>query len=168
MADFVQSNETKNAVRNLAAPISDVTTFDGIVQSVITTNPFGCVAYMTAGTNHPGVEKSREAYTARFVYQDPATAGTAGIGSHRFNSIAGFNAGATALLAAAGVTAAHAGTPLHDAENDSFSVTLKCHDPNGELYNVTFSRDRVTVQSYSDDAILTKVETWADTKPQLA
>ena len=30
MADFVQSNETKNAVRNLAAPISDVTTFDGI------------------------------------------------------------------------------------------------------------------------------------------
>ena len=30
MADFVQSNETKNAVRNLAAPISDVTTFEGI------------------------------------------------------------------------------------------------------------------------------------------
>ena len=41
MADFIQSNETKNAVRTLAAPISDVTTFDGIVQSVITTNPFG-------------------------------------------------------------------------------------------------------------------------------
>ena len=57
MADFVQSSETKNAVRNLAAPISDVTTFDGIVQSVITTNPFECVDYMTAGTNHPGVEK---------------------------------------------------------------------------------------------------------------
>jgi len=47
-------------------------------------------------------------------------------------------------------------------------VTLKCHDPNGELYNVTFSRDRVTVQSYSDDAILAKVETWADTVPALA
>jgi hypothetical protein len=66
------------------------------------------------------------------------------------------------------VTAAHAGTPVHDTENDSFSVTLRCHDQNGELYNVTFSRDRVTVQSYSDDAILAKVETWADTVPQLA
>jgi hypothetical protein len=33
---------------------------------------------------------------------------------------------------------------------------------------VTFSRDRVTVQSYTDDAILAKVETWADTVPELA
>jgi len=55
-----------------------------------------------------------------------------------------------ALLAAANLTAAHAGTPVHDTENDSFSVTIRCHDPNGELYNVTFSRDRVTVQSYSE------------------
>ncbi len=57
------------------------------------------------------------------------------------------------------MTAAHADTPVHDAENDSFSATLRCHDANGELYNVTFSRDRVTLQSYSDDAIRTKVET---------
>jgi len=167
MADFVQSNETKNAVRNLAAPISDVTTFDGIVQSVITTNPFGCVDYMTAGTNHPGVEKTREAHTVRVEYQD-SNAKTVGIGTHRFNSVAGYTAGATALMAAADLTTAHAGTPAHDEGNDSFSATVRCHDPNGELYNVTFSRDRVTVQSYSDNAILAKVEIWADTVPQLA
>jgi len=121
---------------------------------------------MTAGTNHPGVEKTREAYTVRVVYQD-INAKTAGIGSHRFNSVAGYNADATTLLAAAGVTAAHAGTPAHDAGDDSFSATVRCHDPNGELYNVTFSRDRVTVQSYSNNAILAKVETWADTVPEL-
>ena len=34
---------------------------------------------------------AREAYTLRFVYQDPATAGTAGTGTHRFNTIAGFS-----------------------------------------------------------------------------
>ena len=73
-----------------------------------------------------------------------------------------------ALAAAAAVTAAHAGTPVHDAENDSFSATLRCHDANGELYNLVFSRDRVTLQSYSDDAILGKVETWADNVPALA
>jgi hypothetical protein len=39
---------------------------------------------------------------------------------------------------------------VHDAENDSFSATVKCHDQNGELYNVTLSRDRVTLQSYSE------------------
>jgi hypothetical protein len=167
MADFVQSSETKNAVRELAAPISDVTTFDGIVQSVITTNPFGCVAYMTAGTNHPGVEKAREKYTVRFIYQG-GTAETVGNGAHSFDTIAHYNAGITALAAAAAVTASHGGTFVHSGEDDSFSATLKCHDPNGELYNVTISRSRVTVQSYSDDAVLAKVETWADTVAALA
>ncbi|OPY37894.1 MAG: hypothetical protein A4E35_00949 [Methanoregula sp. PtaU1.Bin051] len=167
MADFVQSSETKNAVRKLAAPISDVTTFDGIVQSVITTNPFGCVSYMTAGENHPGVEKTREKYTVRFIYQG-TSAENKGNGAHSFTTIAGYNAGITALNGATALSSAHDGTPLHDAENDSFSATLKCHDPNGELYNVTFSRDRVSVQSYSDDAVLTKVETWADTVAALA
>ena len=58
--------------------------------------------------------------------------------------------GATALMAAADLTTAHAGTPAHDPADDSFSTTVRCHDANGELYNVTFSRDRVTVQSYSE------------------
>jgi hypothetical protein len=58
--------------------------------------------------------------------------------------------------------------PVHEPSKDIFPATLKCHDANGELYNLTFSRDRITLQSYSDDAIRTKVETWADTVPQLA
>jgi hypothetical protein len=33
---------------------------------------------------------------------------------------------------------------------------------------VTFSRTRVSLTSYSDDGIRTKVETWADTIPALA
>ena len=168
MADFVQNSTVKSAVRELANPIPDVGTFNTIVQSVITGNPFGCVSYMSAGATHDPVEKAREAYTLRFVYQDPATAGTAGTGTHRFNTIAGFSAGIAALAGAAALTAAHAGVPVHDAESDSFSATLRCHDQNGELYNLTFSRDRITLQSYSDDAIRTKVEAWADTVPQLA
>ena len=57
MADFVQNSQTKNAVRILASPIADVAAFNLIVQSVITDNPFACVAYMTAGTNHAPVER---------------------------------------------------------------------------------------------------------------
>jgi hypothetical protein len=167
MADFVQNSQTKTAVRELASPIASVTAFNLIVQSVITDNPFGCVAYMTAGENHDPVEKTKEGYTARLVYED-ANAKSIGTASHKFSTLAGFNAGVTALLAAAAVTTAHGGTALHDAENDAFAATLKCHDANGELYMVNFSRDRVTLTSYSDEAIRTAVETWADIVPDLA
>ena len=88
MADFIQNSQTKTAVRELASPIADVTAFNTIVQSVITDNPFGCVAYMTAGENHTPVEKTREGYTARLVYED-AEANNIGSGSHRFNTLAG-------------------------------------------------------------------------------
>jgi hypothetical protein len=167
MADFVQSANIKSAIRTLATPIADVATFNSIVQSVITSNPFACVAYMTAGENHPAVEKTKEAYTAKLVYQD-AEANTVGTGSHKFDTLAKFNAGVTALLAASAVSTAHGGTVIHDLGRDAFSATLKCHDPNGELYNVNFSRDRITITSYSDEAIRTKVETWADTVAALA
>ncbi len=167
MADFVQSSETKSAVRKLADPIADVAAFNTIVQSVITTNPFACVAYMTAGVNHPAVEKTKETYVAKVIYQD-ADAKVIGNEAGKFNTMAGFTAGATAILGNAALTAAHGGTPARDSDNETFSATLKCHDPNGELYSVTFSRDQVTLTSYSDDAIRTKVETWADSVAALA
>ena len=122
---------------------------------------------MTAGESHDPVEKTRENYTAKLVYED-VDAKSVGTASHRFNTIAGFNAGVTALLAAAAVTTAHAGTALHDAENDTFAATLTCHDANGELYLLNFSRTRISLTSYSDEAIRTSVETWADTVPALA
>jgi hypothetical protein len=167
MADFVQKTNVKTAVRTLATPIADVATFDSIVQAVITANPFGCVAYTTAGTNHPPVEKSKETYVAKIVYQD-ALAKTVGNDSGKFNSVAGFNAGAAALVASAPLGAAHGGTPVRDLASETYSSTLKCRDPNGEIYNVTLSRDRVNLTSYSDDAIRTKVETWADSVAALA
>ena len=139
MADFIQSSQSKNAVREFAAPIASVAAFNLIVQSVITDNPFACVSYMTAGQTHDPVEKTYENYTAKMVYED-GNAATVGNASHKFNTIAGYNAGITALLAAEDVTTAHAGTATHDAENDTFSATLRCHDANGELYSLNFSR----------------------------
>ena len=167
MTDFVISSETKRAVRKLSSPIADVTTFNTIVQSVITANPFGCVAYMTAGENHPAVEKTKEAYTARIVYQDD-DANIVGTGTHKFDSLAGFSTGATALLGAAALTSAHGGTAAHDTDGDTYSVTVKCHDPNGEIFGLVFARDQVTLSSYESEDIRTKVETWADSVPELA
>ena len=167
MADFVQKTNVKTAVRELATPIADVAAFNTIVEAVITGNPFGCVAYTEAGITHQPVEKTREAYVAKVVYQD-ALAKTVGTDSCKFGSIAGFNAGAAALLASAPLAAAHGGTAVRDPASETYSATLNCRDPNGELYMVTLSRSRVNLTSYSDDAIFTKVETWADTVAALA
>jgi len=167
MADFVQSGNVKSAVRKLANPIADVTAFNTIVQSVITDNPFACIAYMTAGENHPPVEKTRESYTVKFFYQD-AGAKSIGYLTDKYKTIDGFNAGAAAILANTAQSTAHKGTAIRDTDKEAYSATLKCHDQNGELYMVNFSRDRVTISSYSDEAIRTKVETWADTVAALA
>ncbi|MFA4861410.1 hypothetical protein [Methanoregula sp.] len=167
MADFVQNSVTKSAIRQLANPIADVAAFNTIVQSVITDNPFACVAYMTAGENKPAVEKTKESYTVKVFYQDTDSE-TIGYLSDKYNTIAGFNAGATAILANTAQNTAHGGTPIRDTDKDAYSATLKCHDPNGELYMVTFSRDKVSISSYSDEAIRTKVETWADSVAALA
>jgi hypothetical protein len=167
MADFVQSTVTKSAVRELAEPIADVATFNAIVQSVITDNPFACVAYMTAGENHNPVERTREGYTVKILYQD-TDAKTVGNLSDRFTTIAGFNAGATAILANTALATAHGGTAIRYTDNETYSATLKCLDANGEIYMVNVSRQRISITSYSDDGIRTKVETWADTVPALA
>ncbi len=167
MADFIQKTTVKTAQRTLAAQIEDVAAFDAIVASVLATNPFGCVEYMTAGVTHPAVEKTREGYVAKVVYQD-TEAKTVGNDSSKFDTIAGFTAGAAAILADTDLAAAHGGTAVRDLGNETYSATLKCHDPNGELYFVNFSRESVSLTSYSDDAIRTKVETWADTVPALA
>ena len=122
---------------------------------------------MTAGENKPAVEKTTEAYTVKVFYQN-TDSDTVGYLSDKYDTIAGFNAGATAILANTAQNTAHGGTPVRDTDKDAFSATLKCHDPNGELYMVTFSRDKVSISSYSDEAIRTKVETWADTVAALA
>jgi hypothetical protein len=167
MADFVQKTVTKTAVRELISPIADETAFTAIVQNVVANNPFACVPYMQAGATHQGVEKTREQYTVKIVYED-ANARTVGDVTVRVNSVAGFNAVAAHLLADATLTAAIGGTPHRDLENESYVTMLKCHDQNGELYNVVFGRENVKLNSYSDDAIRNRVETWADGVADLA
>lgn len=167
MADFTQNTNVKSAVRKLAAPIADVNAFNAIVQSVIQTNPFGCVSYMSSGANHPPVQKTKESYTARFMYQD-SDAKTIGRASESYRTIAGYNDGIAAVLANTANNTAHGGDPVHTTDADNFSATLKCHDPNGELYLLNLSRQQVTLSSYEDDGIRTRIETWADSVPALA
>ncbi|MFA4824387.1 MAG: hypothetical protein WC593_04435 [Methanoregula sp.] len=162
MADFSISNTTKSAVRKLADPLADVTAFDNIVQGVITNNPFQCVSYNAQGVNHPPVEKSKQGYTARIVYQD-AEANTVALITVRAPTIAAFTSVANQIKDDTSIATALGGSPYRDTDSEKFAATLRCHDANGEIYYVNFSRDQVTLTSFSDEAIRSRVETWADT-----
>jgi hypothetical protein len=50
---------------------------------------------------------------------------------------------------------------------ETYYCQLKCHDPTGDDYYVTFTRKTVRISSYQDDAIRDTVETWADTVTEL-
>jgi hypothetical protein len=167
MADFVMKNNTKTAVRELAAPIADVTAFDAVIQAVLSANPFGCTAYEVAGISQDPVVKSRENYTARILYQN-GEAKTIGQVTARAGSVAGFSANITELLGNTALSTAMGGDAVRDTGNERFLCTLQCHDPSGEVYYVSFSRDQLRISSYSDDAIVAVVEAWADTVPALA
>ena len=167
MADFTPRSAIKSSVRMLAEPFPDVDAFNTLIQSVITNNPFGCVSYMTAGANHAPVEKSRETYTAKFVYQD-TDAKVIGAGSENYATVAGYKAGIAAILANTANITAHGGIVAHDTDSDRFSASLRCHAANGEIFILTFSRQQVALSSFEDDAIQAVIETWADGVPALA
>ena len=79
-----------------------------------------------------------------------------------------FDTSIATILANTAIETAMGGTASHDSSEDGFSVTLKCHAASGELYNVTFKREKVSISSYESDGIMTTVETWADTVSELA
>jgi len=167
MADFTPGTMVKSAVRTLTVPLADVTAFNNIVAGVIANNPFQCVSYNAAGVTHPPVERGKETYTARVIYQD-AMAKPVGLITVQTNTIAGFTAVANRIVADTVIAADMGGTPYRDLENEKYAANLKCHDANGEIYYVDFSRSRVRLSSYTDEAIRSRVETWADTVPELA
>jgi hypothetical protein len=165
-SDFGQDSQGKIVLRELANPIADVSTFNLIVQSVITDNPFSCVGYTSDGNNHAPVEKIKEVYTARILYKDN-NANIVSTSEETFNSTAEYKSGVAAILANTQLTTSQGDITSHDSKFDIYSATLKCHDVNGENYNIVFTRDDVILAGYSDDSIRTKFETWANTVASL-
>ncbi|MDD4252954.1 MAG: hypothetical protein PHT74_07395 [Methanoculleus horonobensis] len=163
MADFVQTTVNKTAVRDLAVPIVSVTSFNNLIQSVIDDNPFGCVGY-TGSDGQPvaAIVRNREHYTAKvnFLDGEGKRVGTVSIQSP---TIAAFEANAAEVMDNAALATAMGGEAVRNGPGETYYAQLKCHDPTGDDYYVTFTRKTVRLSSYQDDAIRNAVETWADT-----
>ena len=166
MAHFNQKPGTKSAFHLLKKPILGANAFDAVVRSLAMNNPLGCTSYRTRKKVHQPVEKVREMYTAKFVYENP-DGKRIGTGQEMYDSLEGYQYGIAAVITNMANIAAHRGKIRHIPENDLFSVILKCHDPGGEMYFLSIARDRVTVSSYTDDKIRRRVEQWTDKVPAL-
>jgi len=165
--NFVQQSITKSASRVLAAPIADADTFETLIEAVVTDNPFACTAYTVGGDAMAAVAITKRSYGARLVWED-VDAKNVGTTTEKYGTKAGFAAGCAIIMASAPLATQHGGTCIHDPDIDTYSATIRCHDANGEIYYVNMSRDHIDVTSYSDDAILAKVELWADGEAALA
>ena len=167
MADFVQKTVNKSAVRDLTVPIATVTSFNTLIQAVIDDNPFGCVGYTDRnGQPVAPVVRNREHYTAKVNFvNDGKKVGTVSLQSP---SITAFEANAAEALGNTALETAMGGEALRNFAGETYYCQLKCHDPSGDDYYVTFTRRTVRISSYQDDAIRTAVEAWADAVPALA
>ena len=168
MADFVQKTVNKTAVRDLTYPIANVTSFNNIIESIINDNPFGCVDHTGPdGKVIDAVIRNREHYTAKvnFLNGEGKKVGTVSLQSP---TIAAFEANAAEVMDNAALATAMGGVAERNFAGETYYAQLKCHDPSGDDYYVTFTRRTVRLSSYQDDAIRDAVETWADEVPELA
>ena len=167
MTQFRQREGTKSSVLQLKKPFPEIRAFDAVVRSFILKNPLGCTSYRKVKKNHLPVECVREMYTAKFVYEN-AAGKRVGSTSDVYDSVEGYDTGIAAVISNMANIASHRGKVRHLPESDLYSVTLKCHDQNSELYFISIARDRLTLSSYSDAGIRQRVEEWANRVPALA
>jgi len=168
MSDFVQKADVKRSVRTLTTKIADVAALNTLVQGVVDANSFQCVDHVVAGETHQGVTRGTQSFGIRVVYENPTTLKNMGTANAKASTVAGYTAASTALVGNTALATAIGGDPIQDTETEGYSISLNCHDANGEDYTVTFARKAITVSSYEDNAIVARVNTWANTKPALA
>jgi hypothetical protein len=161
MTQFRQRPGTRSSVLIFKDPFPDIAVFDTVIRSLIMKNPLGCTSYMSAKANHPPIQKVREMYTAKFVYKD-ADGKQIGRGSEVYNTREGYENGVAGVISNMANIAAHGGKVRHIPGADLFAVTLRCHDPNGELCFLSLARKRLTLSSFNDDEIHKRVGVWAD------
>jgi hypothetical protein len=161
MADFVQATVIKSATRALRDPHASLVSLKTTTDNVVLGNPWNCISYTRAGVTKNPVEINKETFSGTCVYQD--TYGKV-IGKITISAptISGFNATISQILANTALETAIGGIVAHNALQDKASIVLGCCWADGDVFSVTFTRDAVRISSYSNDDILTDLETWAD------
>jgi len=163
-ANFTQTQIVKSAERGHTAPIVDVTTFGTVLTDLV--------------SNKPGADSAEiasQAYTVKFVIYD-AELNKLGDVTMKVPSAAAYTQAVTEIvtngaLDAVATACGEGATIERDQSDDVFSARVKLiqtEENGGEIYYVSLSREKTRLTSYEADAVLTAVETWADTQTVLA
>ncbi|MDV0442316.1 hypothetical protein [Methanorbis furvi] len=167
--DFTPTSVVKAAKRTFTVPITTAATFDANIAALTAAdNPLGATAYQTAGASVDGVTVANEYYKATIAYLNPLGEVIGAIVIDAPTRSA-YDAVVAHVLADDALTAKFAADAVADRDNtkDSWNVRLKIHDPTGEIYFLSFTRKDLKISSYESDAILAKVEEWADAQNTL-
>ncbi|MDR2855056.1 MAG: hypothetical protein LBV40_02720 [Methanomicrobiales archaeon] len=166
MADFITTSTTKSATRELRNKIATLAGFDSIISAIIATNPWNCSPYQYMGESQPPVSISKEQYTAKIQYQN-SVGKVIGSVTVQAPTQAGLTSAVGIVQGDLDLETAIGGIAAQDPTTDKYSCTLRCNAATGDLYYVTFSRDKIRVTSYKQDSILDDLEAWADSIPAL-
>ncbi|MDU9375959.1 hypothetical protein McpSp1_05390 [Methanocorpusculaceae archaeon Sp1] len=163
--NFVPTSVVKGAKRVFTVPITNATAFDANIAALKSEeNPLGAAAYQTSGQTVDGVFVSKEVYKATIAYLNSLGKVEGSIVLTAPTRQA-YDAIIASLLENDTLTGLFGENMIvdHDAAKDSWSVRVRVHDPTGENYQLDFNRKELKISSYEADAILAKVEEWADT-----
>lgn len=129
-----------------ATPFASKDAMNTIIGDILADNPWGCTSHESGGETNPAIMKGSEYYSGTVVYENNEGKQVGRI-SVKAPSSGGFDTNISTILANTALSIAMGGTASHDSSDDGYSVTLKCHAANGELFNVAFKRDRISVSS---------------------
>ena len=166
MADFLETAVTKSAIRTLRNRYPNIAGLKTLVDGVISSNPWACIPYTKSGATYAAVNITKETYTGIVNYQD-AMGKVVGKVTVVAPNLTGFDSAVANILGNTTLETLMGGDAIHNALLDRASIAVQGCWADGDVFNVTFTRDVVRISAYSDDAIVAALETWADAIPAL-
>jgi len=166
MADFLPTSITKAALRSLRYPHATIAGLKTLVDGIVSGNPWSCVPYQRSGMTMPPVEITRQTYTGTVMYQD-SMGKIIGKVTVAVPNLTGFNSAINDILTDPDLETFMDGMALHDPLMDKATLVVRACWMDGDVFNVTFTRDAVRLSAYSNDDIINNLEIWADAIPAL-
>ena len=166
MADFLETAVTKSAVRTLRNRYPTSAGLKTLVDGVISGNPWGCIPYTKSGATYAAVNITKETYTGTVLYQD-LQGKVIGKITVAAPTLAGFDSAISNIQSNATLETLMGGDAIYNNLTDRASIAVQGCWSDGDVFNVTFTRDVVRVSAYSNDTIVGALETWADGIPAL-
>ena len=157
MAEFTPTATVKRSVLTIPSPLT-LAQHEALVTDILT-DPFGFGTVEQTGIEYSYVTKMLDANGKRTGTLRIATP----IGSAESVPYGYVNLIDNLSIPAPAFTGS---TESHDPNDDCFHARFTCSN-DSETFYLTLERTEMVVSSYEDDAIVTAVGTWANTKTEL-